>query len=414
MKLTKHFLCLYILSVSFISFCSAEASDKHNFEANTDFSLQVRQLYLLSDITFSVRSLYLCLYRCGFEETRELQLDSSLLSDLAIDLNKFILEEVKEEFATPTLLFTNIYRKILEKLNNKLLQCVENNPNFELASLKSIVNKLEVLYNIIMKNNEILQASFFLDENISLTIKNISNTSKKIFPVLVRIVENELNRIDEISQKTKELKEYKLREESSNLSAHILIGCCNDGKCNSLDPSKKKEKTLKKKNRGGKKKRIVVKENQDEHDEFVLDQSCDKFELLNIICDDKLIKESVELVSRLIMLLEKIAKLEENLVRSSREFESKVNSLKKMENFGIDKTSNSLFRRFEKLIKEESNHKYSEGIFKIPRSDSSLRSISKSTLFQLCGISVDKKKNHCHHSTHKCKEKMEKLIYNPE
>ncbi|CUV03951.1 unnamed protein product [Cryptosporidium hominis] len=406
MKPTKPFLCLLILAISFVSVYSAEAPHNFNSQENQEYSFQLRKLYLLSDFTYLVKSLYLCLQKFEIKEIRKFGSDSSTLSFLSMDLNMFILENQKGE----QLYISNFYSRMLTILNSKLKECYEKNTRFEWDFLASSLGKLEATGKEVIKIIQFFD-DFSFGKEISSTIEQTVNISTRLFHELLRIIKIESKKQNDQKIKEKELKEYKEREESSNLAAHILIGCCRDGKCNSLDPSKKKDKNSRKKNRGGRKKRTVV-EVQNEDTQSDADQSNDKYELLNIKYEDQLVKESVGVVSRLIELLQEIANYEENLVQISNLFE--LNTKKLKENFELFKLSKSLFTRFNVLVNEERNHKHSFESVKAPRSEYSLRLISKSSHFQLNGIVPNEKTDHCHHSTHKCKEKMKKLINNPD
>ncbi|EAK88538.1 hypothetical protein [Cryptosporidium parvum Iowa II] len=406
MKPTKPFLCLLILAVSFVSIYSAEAPYNFNFQENQESSFQLRKLYLLSDFAYLVKSLYLCLQKFEIKEIRKFGSDSSTLSFLSIDLNMFILENQQDK----QLYISNFYSRMLKILNGKLKECHEKNSRFEWAFLESNLGKLEVIGKEVIKIVKFFD-NFSFGKEISSTIEQTVNISTKLFYELLKIIKIESIKQNDQKIKEKELKEYNEREESSNLAAHILIGCCRDGKCNSLDPSKKKYKSSRKKNRGGRKKRTVA-EGRNEHSQSDADQSNDRCELLNIKYEDQLVKESVGAVSKLIELLQEIANHEENLVKVSNLFELDVKKLK--ENFELFKPSKSLFTRFNVLVNEEGNHKHTfEGV-KAPSSEYSLRLISKSSHFELNGIVANLETNHCHHSTHKCKEKIKKLINNPD
>ncbi|TRY53423.1 Signal peptide region containing protein [Cryptosporidium tyzzeri] len=406
MKPTKPFLHLLILAVLFVSVYSAEAPYNLDFQENQEYSLSVRKLHLLAEFTLLVKSLYLCLKRFGVKDIGKHSSDSSTLSLLATDLNMFILENKGDMQIN----LSSLYFRLICIMNVKLKECYERTTQPEWTILESISGRLGVIGKDVIKIIQALDGSSF-GRKMSPTIEQTVVISIKLFIELTRIIKTETKKRNDQKTKEEELIKYKDREELSNLNAHILVGCCSDGKCNSLDPSKKKDRGSRKKNRGGKKKRTVA-ENQNKNGQFEADQSNDEQELLNVNCEDQLIKESVGAVSELIRLLQKIATLEENLLEVSNLFELNIRNLKdKFESFN---PSESLFMRFNVLLNEEANHKYKSESVKTPSREYILKLCSKSSLYGISGSAANEKTNHCHHSTHKCKEKTNNLIINPD
>ncbi|KAJ1613193.1 hypothetical protein OJ252_1044 [Cryptosporidium canis] len=417
MKLTKLFLFLCVAFSLIYYVYSAEAPAENGVCPDDDITNFLINVYILAELSFTLRLILECLAVSGYDISN-CKAPGELLDKAAMSMEDTLLEVVQEECYGE--FHAKVNSQTYHLVNDEVKECIAGKKGLSSAVLGFVVTRLGDIYDGLFRGSHLDHPRF--NGNLLLQTRNTYGAAIDLNKCILATLEFNLEKytdyravIDQDRKKREEDKQreimFKNQEKSSNLAAHLLIGCCKDGSCDSLDSSRKKEKSSKKRNRGGRKRREMKLhlENNNEQVEEAKDDIQDE-EGLNAM-----LLEAVELVNKAVAKLLDISKLEQKLTDDLLAFNQLVDKLEKtpIHNEGGD--SNNLSGRLTELFNQNR---------KVPQTDPignnekqqrrTLRLMARSILPTSL---EDNKQEHlhcCHHTKHACKGKNKSLIQHPD
>ncbi|KAJ1608768.1 hypothetical protein OJ253_1812 [Cryptosporidium canis] len=417
MKLRRYFLFLWI-AFSFI-YCvySAEAPAENGVCHDDDITNFLKNIYILAELSFTLTLILECLAVSGYD-INDCKVPGELLDKISMSLEDFLLKVLEQDNSEDFHSYVNSQKH--REVNDDIKECIAKKKGLSSSSLMFVVAGLGDIYDGLFQGGHLNNPK--LNENLYLLARQTYGAAIDLNRCILTVLEFNLDKqaehialIEKGRRKREEDFQRKLmltnKEKSSNLAAHLLIGCCKDGSCDSLDTSKKKEKQPKKRNRGGKKKREIKLnlENNKEQAEEAKDDSRDE-KGLNVM-----FLEAIQLVNQAISKLHDISKIEKKFTAELLAFNQLMNKLEKtpIHNKGGD--SCNLSDRITELILQNR---------KVPQTDTNrnnekqqrrtLRMMVKSMLPILLEDNNQEHSHCCHHTSHKCKGKNKSLIQHPD
>lgn len=408
MKSLWTLLLLYISVSSFIRVRSAEAPPppgNDNVAGRQErYYIYLAHLLGLSDISFSV----ILIYTRMKTKIRSSIIHEDLRRELvyySTELKRNILKFVTTNALGPIRscgVNINGPRGISLKLSDPNNYSDDIDPNI----FGALVDILDGYFKIFIEEHSRNMNDALFDPELVEMARVVYNMSSYLLGSIITQIYGSNTPVGNLVDKYKKHNQKKLeekkkiqaeKEEISNLSAHRLLGCCNDGKCGSLDPSKKKEKHHKKRNRGGVKKKAINTEGSREQAKKPDSDEEDEVGLL--IEKNNLLKEAIDLVEETIKVLSSAAEHENSLLEISKELLRNIDMLNNL--IKAEDGYSELTKRATQIVKNKQYY-----IFNYPDKKKSkglrkhLVEMSKSTIHEQ--VEKHKREKHrCHHSAYR-------------
>lgn len=425
MKLSKLFLLLCISPVYFIYVRSAEApqDDEGSSTQPSGYYLYATCLYLLTKLSNIIKQGLEIALQCGYlidmhdERITELQEKTLKLQEYINNFDEETSNKIRLEGDTG----------LIDQITKSLSLRGDDPFLFDFNSYKLLLDELKKVGTVLITQHKHYLDSGLFERSICILAKELFCKMAVLYLMLsfhtdrdrfrqLKYIDLKYLCLDEFHALSDELMiklkfhvecEFQQQKRTSDLTAHRLIGCCEDGQCGSLDPSQKKEKPSKKRNRGGRKKRMQDEANREEVPEP------DKEEEKAVLPDPEKSKvlDGVSLVNGAIELLSDISVLEQKLIEQSKVLLMKIKELNKMAKY--EHSNKKLMERADKII--HSRNRFHVKTRKVQKADVKKYMMEMSKAVALGDMDVDIKKENgcCHHTKHGCYDE-QSTIQNPD